>query len=133
MTPEKFLTFTAVSLVLTTAVKVFFISALNIESLYIVYTMWALLALISIACVRRVGVINYIESVLVLVIWIFSGMFLDLLILYSLEGPDIYRHLYLWGTYLVIGLTVFLFHKKRHVEIRRVKKAEATPPPQAHH
>ena len=129
MTAGNFLTFTIIALFLTTAVKIFFVTVLNINSLYLVYVMWVLMALISIACVRRIGVINYLESVLVIVIWLFFGMFLDLLILYSLAGPAIYHHAYLWGGYLVIALTIFLFHKKRHVEIRRLKR-EAAPPPQ---
>jgi hypothetical protein len=67
-----------------------------------------------------------------LVIWLFFSMILDLLILYSIDGPDIYRHIWLWGSYLVVALCVFFFHKKRHVEIRRVQKAAAKPPA-AHH
>lgn len=132
MTAGKFITFTIVVLFLTTVVKVFFVTVLDINNLFLVYIMWALLALITIACVRRIGVINYVESALIIVFWVFFSMFFDLLIVYSLTGPGIYSRAWLWGSYLAVALMVFLFHKKRHVEIRRIKRATA-PPPKPHY
>ncbi len=131
MTPEKFLTFTALAIVLTTAVKLFFIVALNIDNIYIVYVMWLAVALVSIACSRRLGVISYVEAVLVMGVWLALSLVLDVIVIATIATNDIYHHLYLWISYLVMALMVFLFHKKRHVEVRHIQRA-AAPPPKHH-
>jgi len=133
MTPGKFVIFTLIAVALTTLVKVVFITAFNIDSLYIVYFMWLVIAAISIGCSRRLGVLNYLEAILACGVWVVLGLVADLLIVSSIAGTDIYKHAYLWISYAVVALSVFLFHKKRHVEIRRLHKEKFAPKQQAHH
>ncbi len=128
MTPGKFLLLTAIAVVLTILAKLFFFTALNIGNIYIVYLFWLVIALISIACSRRLGVISYIEATLVLALWLVLTLFLDLLITAAVAGIDIYRHAYLWVSYGVMVITIFLFHKKRHVEVRHIQREAKTPP-----
>jgi hypothetical protein len=128
MTPGKFLLLTTIAVVLTTLAKLFFIRALNIDNVYIVYLFWLVIALISIACSRRLGVISYIEATLVLALWLILTLFLDLLITAAVAGIDIYRHPYLWVSHGVMVITIFLFHKKRHVEVRHMQRAAKLPP-----
>ncbi len=131
MTTGKFFTFSLLAVILTTAVKLFFLLYLNIDNYYIVYLMWAAIGLITIACCRRLGVISYLEAVLVLVLWLIAEAFVDLLIISTITGPGVYSHLYLWISYVVMMVFVFLFHKKRHVEVRHIQRqraAEQQPP-----
>lgn len=84
--------------------------------------MWLAVALISIACSRRLGVISYVEALLVLTMWLILSLILDVLVIATIAGNGIYHHLYLWLSYLVMMVTVFLFHKKRHVEVRKIHR-----------
>lgn len=80
-------------------------------------------SLITIACCRRLGDISYLEAVMVALVWLFSRMFLDLLITAQALGGQIYKTPLLWISYFAIFASIFFFHKKRHVGIRKVLKA----------
>jgi hypothetical protein len=131
MTAGKFVIFSLIAVALSALVKLVFITSLNIDSLYIVYLMWLLIAAISIGCCRRLGVLNYLEAIFTLGVWLVLGLIVDLIVVSSIASDDIYKHAYLWISYAVMAVSVFLFHKKRHVEIRRLHKAKE--PPKAHH
>lgn len=127
MNTERFAIFSFLAVVLTTLVKLIFITNLNIDNVILVYVMWLLVALISIACARRLGIISYLEAIFVLGVWLLFELFLDLLLISSLAGNEVYHHLYLWISYLVMMVVVFLFHKKRHVEVRKIQRARQQP------
>lgn len=110
--------------------KFFFLSSLNLDSVYILIVFWLSVALITIACVRRVGVMNYLEAMLIMGFWLFFSLLIENITLAVLLGNDIYREPALWISYLVMILSIFLFHKKRHVEIRKIQAANA---PAKHH
>jgi hypothetical protein len=121
---RRLLFYTALALGLITLTKVFFVVALDSSNIYLTYVMWFLVAVWSTAFTRRLGILNYVESIFVAALWTIGSLVLDYLIVVTLVGPDVYRHLLLWISYLIIILVVFLFHKKRHVEIRRQKAVQ---------
>ena len=122
MTTGRFLIYGSLAVLLITAVKLFFILALNIDSIYIVYIFWVVIALVTIACSRRVGVISYLEAVFTGVVWLAALLVVDAIFVATIVGLDMYHHLYLWISYLLIIVCIFLFHKKRHVEIRKIQQ-----------
>jgi hypothetical protein len=132
MTPGKFFIFSLLGVGLSLLVKLVFLTTLNIDNYYVVYLMWGLVGVITIACCRRLGVISYLEAVFVLGAWLIFEAFFDLLIISTITGPSVYGHLHLWISYLVMAVCVFLFHKKRHVEVRHIQRQRAReqqPPP----
>jgi hypothetical protein len=119
MTWAKFIIGTIICISLITIIKLVFILALNMNSPYVVYVMLILIAIVSTATIRRLGVINYMEALLIILIWLTLELFVDFFIIASFAGLEIYKHLYLWISYFVIAAMVFLLHKKRHVEVRK--------------
>lgn len=122
MSIPKFLLTTGLMIVGTTIVKLVFINILDINRFLVVCTFWLIIALIAIASCRRFGVINYLESFVIIVAWLVVTLLTDVIFLTPFTGFGIYYHLYLWVSYLVVSVAVFVFHKKRHIEIRRSKK-----------
>ena len=89
------------------------------------WTLWFSISILAIALSRRLGVISYLEAGLIGLIWTFFRMFLDLLITSQLLGGVIfYKNSTLWISYGLMLLVIFLFHKKRHIHIRRKLKTE---------
>ena len=89
----------------------------------IVAILFAALVIETIAVVRRMGTLNYFESIFLVVVWFIVSLLVDLVITTMLTGRDVYTTLYFWLTYLVILLAVFLFHKKLHIEARKERSA----------
>lgn len=88
------------------------------ENLIIAYL--AVIAVYSIAIIRRAGILSYPEVVLVGIVWTLVAMFIDLFVTASFFfGLTMYLQPFLWLGYLVPLAAIFLFHKKRHVHIRR--------------
>ncbi|MCC7356810.1 MAG: hypothetical protein IT410_04350 [Candidatus Doudnabacteria bacterium] len=73
----------------------------------------------TVASVRRVGIINYLESVVVIIFWLSFGLIFDIFAIGLGYGLEPYTHITFWLMYPLLLLTIFLFHKKRHVDIRR--------------
>src|SRR5688572_3605961 len=119
MTFTKLVIFTVLVIVLTTFAKLLFINVLDIGNIYIVYLFWLVILAVTIACTRRLGVLNYLESFLVMGLWLFLSLLFDMLVVAAIAGTDIYKHLYLWISFAVMLGGIFLFHKKRHVELRK--------------
>ncbi len=82
------------------------------------YIELALIAAASIAAVRRLGIINYLESVFAAICWWLFALIFDFLITSAFAGLGMFRDIHLWVGYLVMMLAIFLFHKKRHVQLR---------------
>lgn len=108
----------ALSLILTT-LKLIFYRFLNTESIIILLVVYLLLMVLTIASVRRVGIINYLESIVVIVFWLGFGLIFDIFAIGLGYGLEPYTHITFWLMYPLLVLTIFLFHKKRHVDIRR--------------
>ena len=79
---------------------------------------WALTAVIVTAFVRRLGVINFLEAILVCFLWTVGNLLLDLLFVFHFTGSGMYKTWAYWIGLAVVLFFVFFFHKKRHVEIR---------------
>jgi len=80
---------------------------------------WLFTAIVAIAIVRRLGVMNFLEAIFVLIFWFLMDLFLDLVITAIFTGISIFREWQLWFGYLILVLVVFAFHKKRHIQIRK--------------
>ncbi len=99
--------------------KLFFINYLNIDSIVAQIGLWIVLMLIAIAVVRRMGVLNYLESILIVILWTVIGLFVDFVVTTAMTGRDVYKTWYFWISYILIIVAVMIFHKKVHVETRK--------------
>jgi len=82
------------------------------------YVFFLLVMVIAAALVRRIGVINFLEAIMLLVLWFVMDALLDLLITAFVLGIGMFSWWQLWAGYALMMLTVFFFHKKRHVHLR---------------
>ena len=125
MTIAKFLTGVFASQILFIITKIIFINYLNIDSYFFIAVMWIVLSAITIAIVRRMGVLNYFESFFIAVVWTVFSLVLDLLITTAVTGRDVYRTYYFWLSYLLVILVIIIFHKKAHVQMRRMMREKS--------
>ena len=86
------------------------------------YVLWVLIIVITTAFVRRLGVINFLEGILVACVWLFIRAIFDLLVTAPILGIGIYGKVQLWISYALIVAVVFFLHKKRHVHIRKEQR-----------
>jgi hypothetical protein len=119
MTIASLLLGTIAGQILFVLTKILFINSLNLESLMVMVGFYLILIVETIAVVRRMGVLNYFESIFLIAVWLITSILVDLVITTSYTGRDVYGTLYFWMTYLAIGLAILVFHKKLHVEVRR--------------
>ncbi len=70
------------------------------------------------ALVRRLGVLNYLESFFIIITWTLTGVLVDLVFTSAYTGLSIFGSSQYWWGLFCMDLSVFLFHKKRHVHIR---------------
>lgn len=77
------------------------------------------LIVLAIFCGRKLGVINYLEAMLVAGVWTFFSLFFEFFIIVSLYGFSLHKRWEFWVGYLAVALSIFIFHKKRHVVIRK--------------
>lgn len=125
MTIAQMLVGIITSQVLFLFTKLFFINVLNIESMLIQWGMWLTIAIISIAIVRRMGALNYMEDIFLIIVWLLISLAVDFVITTSFTGREVYKEWYWWITYAVMVLAMFLLHKKSHVEIRKMVVEQA--------
>lgn len=119
MTLRRFLLFTLIQWVLLTLVKIYFFQVLRLQNInlqYIYY--WIVTFGLGALLVRRLGIMNYLEGIFVASFWMLEGMLADLLITSLYTGLRIFGLWQFWVGYLFLGLSVFLFHKKRHIAVR---------------
>lgn len=86
-------------------------------SLQIVYLV--LVFVVTLACCRRVGVINILEGAMVASVWTIGILFADWVLVYHGLGLKIFNQGVFWISYLVVLVTIFFGHKKRHIQIRQ--------------
>ena len=110
---------TIISEILFVATKVLFIGYLNMDNFIIKVVYFVVLTLITIAIVRRMGVIQYLECFFLAIVWLIVMVIVDLLITSSFIGWDMYKHIYFYFSYLVVVLAIIFFHKALHVEVRK--------------
>ena len=119
MTIASLLLGTIISQVLFVITKVVFFEYLNIDNWAVYVAFFVLLAVEAIAVVRRMGTINYIEAFFLTGVWFISLLIIDYIITSRLIDEDVYTSLAYWISYLVILLSLIIFHKKLHVQVRR--------------
>ena len=119
MTIARLLGITTIGILMLSVIKAAAVMFLNLDNIYIVYFWWLIIILATTAWCRRLGILNFFEAILVIVIWLFSSLFVDLIVLSLTVGQGIYRQWELWLTYPIMVIAIFLFHKKRHIDIRR--------------
>lgn len=119
MTFVRFLGFGVLSALILSVLKILFFGFLDPLNIVVQYLYWFLTFVVVVACSRRLGFINYLEAVVVLVIWLVIALFFDLLIASQFLGLVLFKNFYILFGYLIMALAIFMFHKKRHVQIRR--------------
>lgn len=119
MTIKKFFIFLLLQLLLLLAVKLVFFKIFSLSGGFIEYVYWAVLAIVGVALVRRLGVLNYLEAAFVAVVWFLFSLLFDFLVTRRFLGTGMFSLWQLWAGYLILMLAIFSFHKKRHVEIRK--------------
>ena len=92
---------------------------------------WIVTALVAIVFTLRLGIINFLEAFFAIFVWVVGGLFLDLIITSKFTGLAIFSKVSYWIGYIVVGVAVLLFHKKRHIAVRHELHAKAQA--QKHH
>ncbi|HYF05453.1 MAG TPA: hypothetical protein VEA59_04750 [Patescibacteria group bacterium] len=95
----------------------------NVWWMFVLY-----ISLIAVALIRRLGVINFLESFLTIGTWTFFSLTGDVVVSANLAGLVIYKTWYFWLGYLVAAVCMLLLHKKQHVLGKKLRKAHG-----AHH
>ncbi len=122
MTFSKFFGFGILLAITTALLTVFLNMYVNIAPLALNIIVWFLVLILAIALVRRLGVLNFLEGLLVFAVWLFFRAFTDILITAPLLGLGMYGKSQIWISYLILFVGVFFFHKKRHVHIRKEQR-----------
>ncbi len=97
------------------------------------WVFWVITALVGAAVIRRFGVINYLEVFFILFAWVLGGAFLDLLITGNFTGLSIFTKPEYWISYIFLILSALIFHKKRHIQIRKELQAKHHAHGAGHH
>ena len=119
MTFTRFFGFGVLLWVLLLVLKAAFLNLFNLDSFALQVLFGFVVFVVSMACARRLGFINYLEGGLVAVVWTGGVLILDFFVARPILGWVIFSKGILWAGYLLVALSVFLFHKKRHVQIRK--------------
>ncbi len=124
MTILSFIVGTLISEVIFVATKVLFFHYLNPDNFFVRIVFILLLVVETIAIVRRMGIINYMESFFIIILWLITMMIVDIGITSFLIGRSFYGDIYYWIGNLAILLSVLFFHKAVHVEVRKANAAK---------
>ncbi len=81
---------------------------------------WLLAAAIATAFARRYGVINFLEAIFLVIVWVLGDLLLDLMFLSIYLGLGMFAKMEYWVSFFIFGLAVLFFHKKRHIHVRKV-------------
>jgi hypothetical protein len=123
MTFGKFFGFAFLLWAIQAVVKVLFINGYGLDTQAMEYLYWLLIAIVTIALVRRLGYINYLEAMLVAGFWFFIGLIMDFILTSPILGEIIASRWEVWVGYAVMLLVTFFFHKKRHIQVRKEQAA----------
>lgn len=118
MTLGRLVSRTIVAIALFSLWKVIFFGYFNTENWALLVFFYVIAALVAIAVVRRLGVLNYLENFLVLIVWLVAALIVDWIVVGRILDDQVWSDGHFWISYLVIILAALIFHKKRHVEIR---------------
>ena len=88
------------------------------------YTVWFLTFLAAVACIRRLAVLNFLESFLTAAVWLIFRMLFDVVITAPILGVGMYGKIQVWLSYLIIVLVIIVLHKKRHIAVRKEMHAK---------
>ena len=125
MTPKKFLLFLLIQWVVFTFIKLWLLNGLVFSSqTFQNWFFYALVAVFFVALVRRFGVISYFEVFFALGVWIVVDLLLDLIITSNFTGLALFKSTVFWYGYLDLFLATVIFHKKRHVYLRKELRAK---------
>jgi len=105
--------------VLLSIIKALFLNVLGLDTLPSEVIFGFVVFIVSMACARRLGVINYLEGALVAVMWTIGLLVADFFILRPILGWSVFTKGIFWAGYAVSAAAIFFFHKKRHVQIRK--------------
>ena len=120
MTFKKLLQFGFMLAIFEVAIKILFYRSFDWGSVTLPhYLFWGISIIFGIAFIRRMGVITYLEALVVCGVWIFIWLVLDLFTAAGLLGYGIFLDFAFLLNYLFVILAMFMFHNKRHVETRR--------------
>ena len=108
--------------VILALLKIFFIGSLDLDNTVVMSLFFIFIIVVAIATVRRMGILNYIESFFISGVWFITALIVDYVITANFTGFDIYKTWYYWFTFLAVILAVILFHKSLHVEVRKANK-----------
>jgi hypothetical protein len=104
---------------LTGGLTIIFDKYLGIVDPWNNYVLWFLIIIVTTGVVRRLGVISFLEAVLVSGVWLFFRMLFDVLITAPILGVGMYGKAQVWVSYVIIILSIFFLHKKLHVHNRK--------------
>jgi hypothetical protein len=116
--------FGVLELITVIFLKVVFFNTFDITNWLVISIFFVLVTAFTIAYTRRLGTINYAESITISVVWLFAILVGDGLVTGPLIGYTRFQEWPFWLSYFLIPVVIFIFHKKRHVEVRKKLKAK---------
>lgn len=124
MTIRSFFFITLLQWIFFTILKVYFLKYSLFGNVGLqILVFWGLVMVLSAAMVRRLGIINFFESVFIILVWVVGGMLVDLIVTSVYTTTQIFRNFPLWTAYGLEAFAIFAFHKKRHIIIRHEQHA----------
>lgn len=123
MSFSKFFLFGILLWLLLSLLKGVFLQMLNVKVLPLQVLFLFSTIIISMACARRLGVINYLEAGLVAFLWTMGILVADFILLYAVLKLPVFGGITQWLSYAAAAAGIFFFHKKRHVHIRKEQHA----------
>jgi hypothetical protein len=126
MTSKKLALYSALQWIIFIPLKIWFFnypifSNAGIEQIFF----WLVVAAIGGAVVRKLGIINFFESFFITVIWFLGGLLLDFLITGRFTGTSLFSNSQYWFGWVALALSIFVFHKKKHIHARHQLHAQA--------
>jgi len=123
MTFTRFFGFWFLLWLLLAVLQAVFLNNFNLDaaSAKIIFALAVLV--ITLACCRRLGVINFLEGAMVAIVWTLGLLLANWIILKHVLNLAVFSHFILWVGYLVVALTIFFGHKKRHIQVRKEMEA----------
>jgi hypothetical protein len=111
MTAKSILLTTAGLLILLSLVKILFIQVFDLNLWYLAALFLLATILVTTGVVRRAGVINNFEVLILVVFWVPVVLLWDFIVVGGVVGYDMYYHLYFWLGYAAMLFALIVFHK----------------------
>ena len=130
MTPGKLALYFFVQWLILALLKVWLLSGQPVlsNSGLQMLLFWFLACIVAVAVVRRFGILNFLEVFFLAIVWTIGYSVLDLIFTTPFTGLKLFFRIDYWAAYVLIAAAIVLFHKKRHVAIRKGLHV-----PSAHH